>query len=199
MGAVYGFEKEKLVIGVIYHDPAVLEAAMRDLVAEFGEWDMVSEEFSFSGEYSTYYDDELGGEGLRRIYSFEKLVDPSLQAEIKEFTNDLEKRYSGDTGRHINLDPGFMSHGRFMLATTKNASFRIPLKRGIYTEMTLFYARGKWQKLIWTYRDYQSERVQKFLGKVRKKYLGQRANPSVSKADSSPCTGEPGDKHATKA
>ena len=175
MGAVYEFEKEKLVIGVIYHDPVVLEAAMCDLVAEFGEWDMVSEEFSFSGEYSTYYDGELGGEGLRRIYSFERLVDPDRQVEIKEFTNELEKRYSGDTGRHINLDPGFMSHGRFMLATTKNASFRIPLKRGIYTEMTLFYARGKWQKLIWTYRDYQSERVQKFLEKVRKKYLGQRA------------------------
>ena len=199
MGAVYDFEKEKLVIGVIYHDPAVLEAALGDLVAEFGEWDMVSEEFSFSGEYSTYYDEELGGEGLRRIYSFERLVDPSRQVEIKEFTNELEKRYSGDTGRHINLDPGFMSHGRFMLATTKNASFRIPLGRGIYTEMTLFYARGKWQKLIWTYRDYQSERVQKFLEKVRKKYLGQRANPSVSKADSSPCTEEPGDAYATEA
>ena len=27
MGAVYEFEKEKLVIGVIYHDPEVLEAA----------------------------------------------------------------------------------------------------------------------------------------------------------------------------
>ena len=199
MGAIQEFEKEKLVIGVIYHDPEVLKAALADLVKEFGEWDMVSEEFSFSGEYSTYYDEELGGEGLRRIYSFEKLVDPSLQAEIKEFTNDLERRYSGDTGRHINLDPGFMSHGRFMLATTKNASFRIPLKRGIYTEMTLFYARGKWQKLIWTYRDYQSERVQRFLEKVRKKYLGQRNNPSVSNADSSPCTGEPGVDHATKA
>ena len=42
MGAVYEFEKEKLVVGVIYHDPAVLESAMHDLVAEFGEWDMVS-------------------------------------------------------------------------------------------------------------------------------------------------------------
>ena len=60
MGAIQEFEKEKLVIGVIYHDPEVLKAALADLVKEFGEWDMVSEEFSFSGEYSTYYDDELG-------------------------------------------------------------------------------------------------------------------------------------------
>ena len=174
MGAVHEFEKEKLLIGVIYHDPEILEAAMEDVRREFGEYDMISEEYSFSGDFSTYYDDELGGEGFRRIYSFERLVDPDRQAEIKEFTNDIEKKYSGDAGRRINLDPGLMSHGRFMLSTTKNASFRIPLKRGIYTEMTLFYARGRWQKLTWTYRDYQSDLVIDFLCEVRKKYLEQR-------------------------
>ena len=83
MGTVHEFEKEKLIIGVIYHDPEVLEAALRDVVAEFGSWDMVSEEFSFSGEFSTYYDEELGGEGRRRIYSFETLVDPRRQVEAK--------------------------------------------------------------------------------------------------------------------
>ena len=97
-----------------------------------------------------------------------------MQAEIKEFTNDLENSFLGEGGRLINLDPGLMSHGRFMLSTTKNASFRIPLKRGIYTEMTLIYARGKWQKLIWTYQDYQSKTVLDFLEKVRRKYLKQR-------------------------
>ena len=48
------------------------------------------------------------------------------------------------------------------------------MHRGIYTELTLFYARGGWHKLPWTYRDYQSERVQAFLTTVRKKYLAQR-------------------------
>lgn len=174
MGQIHDFEKEKLVVGVIYHDEEVLNTALIELVREFGDWDMVSEEYSFSKGYSTYYDEELGGEGKRRIYSFERLVDPSLQAEIKEYTNDLERKHSRDGARLINLDPGLMSHGRFMLSTTKNASFRIPLKRGIYTEMTLFYARGAWQKLLWTYMDYQSEAVLSFLEKVRRKYLKQR-------------------------
>jgi hypothetical protein len=174
MGAIYEFEKEKLVVGVIYHDKDVLNSALSELVEKFGEWDAVSDEYSFSEGYSTYYDGELGGEGIRRIYSFKKLQDPDLQAEIKEFTNELEKKYSIDGKRLINLDPGLMSHGRFMLSTTKNASFRIPLKRGIYTEMTLFYARGAWQKLIWTYQDYQSPLVISFLEKVRRIYLKQR-------------------------
>ncbi len=174
MGAIHDFEKEKLLIGVIYHDKDILDSALNDVKERFGEWDMISEEYSFSHDFSTYYDGELGGEGLRRIYSFDRLVDPSKQVEIKEFTNELEKKYSRDGKRLINLDPGLMSHGRFMLSTTKNASFRIPLGRGIYTEMTLFYARGAWQKLIWTYQDYQSEKVLSFLERVRKKYLKQR-------------------------
>ena len=112
--------------------------------------------------------------GLRRIYSFERLVDAAEQAEIKEWTNALELELAVDGNRKINLDPGFINHGRLMLATTKKAGFRIPLKRGIYTELTLFWARGAWQKLPWSYRDYQSERVQSFITKVRAKYLSQR-------------------------
>ena len=174
MGAVYEFEKEKLIIGVIYHDKAVLDAAMEILTREFGEVDAVSEEFSFSGEFSTYYDEEIGGEGLRRIYSFKELVDPARQADIKIRTNEIEAEFSVDGKRKINRDPGFINHGRLMLATTKETGFRVPLKEGIYTELTLFWARGGWQKFPWSYRDYQSERVQKFITEVRKAYLAER-------------------------
>ena len=174
MGAVYEFEKEKLIIGVIYHEKEILERAMEILTSEFGEVEAVSEEFSFSGEFSTYYDDEIGGEGFRRIYSFKDTVDPSRQAAIKIRTNEIEAELSLDGRRRINLDPGFINHGRLLLATTKETGFRIPLKDGIYTELTLFWARGGWQKLPWTYRDYQSERVQKFITEVRRTYLADR-------------------------
>ncbi len=132
MGAIYEFEKEKLIIGVIYHDKAVLDKAMAILTEEFGEVDDQSEEFSFSGEFSNYYDEEIGGEGLRRIYSFRELVDPRRQADIKTRTNEIEAMFSVDGNRKINLDPGFINHGRLLLATTKETGFRIPLKDGIY-------------------------------------------------------------------
>ncbi len=170
MGIPHDFEPEKLIIGIIYCDTEILEKALVQLEKKFGPIESVSEEFSFSDEYSSYYDNELGGKGMRRIYSFVNLVDPSLQADIKEYTNELENSFF----RRINLDPGFISHGRLLLATTKPTGFRIPLKNGIYTELTLFYARGGWHKLPWSYRDYQSERVQRFITKVRKTYLNQR-------------------------
>lgn len=170
MGIPQAFEKEKLIIGVIFSDEKIHEEVLKILTEKFGEIEDASEEFSFSDDFSTYYDEELGGKGRRIIYSFKETVDPEEQAEIKEYTNEIENRYS----RKINLDPGFINTGRLLLATTKTVGHRIPLKRGIYTELTLFWARGKWQRLPWTYRDYQSERVQKFVTRVRAKYLKDR-------------------------
>ena len=170
MGIPQDFEKEKLIIGVIFSDEEIHREVLSILTEKFGEIEDISEEYSFSDDFSSYYDDELGGKGRRIIYSFKQTVDPELQAEIKEYTNDIENKYS----RRINLDPGFINTGRLLLATTKAIGHRIPLKRGIYTELTLFWARGKWQKLPWTYRDYQTERVQKFITRVRNKYLKER-------------------------
>ena len=97
-----------------------------------------------------------------------------MQAQIKTKTNEMEKKLSVDGNRKINLDPGFINHGRLMLATTKKAGFRIPLADGIYTELTLYIEKGEWCALPWSYRDYKSERVQKFLTAVRQKYLLDR-------------------------
>ena len=175
MGQVYDFDKEKLIVGVIYNDEKIYEKALQMLTDAFGEIDGESERFSFSKEFSSYYDNELGGEGQRVIFSFRDTVDPSRQAEIKKATNEMERILSdGQGNRLINLDPGFINHGRLMLATTKNAGFRIPLGDGIYTELTLFWAKGEWHKLPWSYRDYQSEKVQRFLTATRNIYLAQR-------------------------
>jgi hypothetical protein len=163
------FEKEKLIISVIYHDTEIFSAAKKMMIQSFGEFDLVSEPFSFA-EYSSYYDAELGGEGTRQIFSFKTLVDPSRQADIKLRTNEIEDIFS----RKINLDPGFINDARLLLPTTKKLGFRTPLKDGIYSDLTLFYSRGKYHKLPWTYRDYQSELVLDFLLSVRKKYIIER-------------------------
>ncbi len=174
MGLAEKFEKEKLIMGVIFHDREIFDRAMEALTEKFGKCDFATEEFSFTELFSDYYDEEIGGEAFRRIFSFEELVDPERQAEIKTYTNQLELEFSKNGKRLINLDPGFISHGRLMLPTTKKTGFRVPLKDGIYTELTLFWARGGWQKFPWTYRDYQSQLVQNFLTKVRHRYLEQR-------------------------
>ena len=164
------FKNEKLIISVIYRDEMILSGALEALYRLYGECDAVSEELSFSEDYSSYYDKELGGAGKRKIYSFKGLVSPDTLSDIKLKTNEIEASYA----RKINLDPGILSDGRLLLASAKPLGFRVALKDGIYGDYTLFYARGAFHKLPWTYRDYQSETVLEFLIKVRKMFIKQR-------------------------
>ena len=57
-----------------------------------------------------------------------------------------------------------------MLATGKNFSHRIYLRRGIYADLTLIYRQGRFESLPWTYPDYADVQLQDFLFMVRKKY-----------------------------
>ena len=84
MGAVSEFEREKLIVGVIYNDMDVYRRAIDMLTEAFGEIEDESEHFSFSEEFSDYYDEELGGCGMRVIFSFKNTVEPDRQAEIKK-------------------------------------------------------------------------------------------------------------------
>ena len=167
------FEYETLVIGLIYADEELLETVKTELEALYGEIDSESEKYSFS-DFSGYYDGEAGGTVCRQFVSFKAPVDPSRLAEIKLMTNDLELTHEGATGRRVNIDPGLIGHGKYVMATTKNASWRIPLEKGIYAELTLSYARKRWNDFYWTYCDVKSERVKAYLAGVRKIYLAQR-------------------------
>ena len=72
--------------------------------------------------------------------------------------------------RPVNLDPGLMQLGKFMLATTKDQAHRIYLRDGIYAEVTLRFQDGAWELWPWTYRDYQEPAVREFLAEVRDVY-----------------------------
>ena len=83
MGTIHSFENEKLIICTMYSDPAFLEKAENMLISEFGPYDLVSADYPFSEDFSAYYDGELGGKAIRRIYSFEQCIDPSLWPQSK--------------------------------------------------------------------------------------------------------------------
>ncbi|MBQ3404286.1 MAG: DUF4416 family protein [Oscillospiraceae bacterium] len=173
MGDIKSYEREKLICGLLYGDEALIPQVEERLKAEFGEIDLKWPVYRFS-DFSPYYDAEMGGETHRIFYSFERLADPSALADIKVLTNSIEDDFRSDSLRPVNLDPGLLSHGRLCLATTKSAGHRIALSRGIYAELTLFYARKAWHEFPWTYMDFKSENVQAFLSQARSIYMQQR-------------------------
>ncbi|MBO4219565.1 MAG: DUF4416 family protein [Clostridia bacterium] len=173
MGSIKSFEPEKLVVGIMYIDEDHFRSVLDVLTPVFGKTDAETEEYSFS-DFSGYYDTEMDGSVMKRFVSFERLVDPSALSEIKIRTNSIEDDMSVSGNRRVNIDPCLLSHGRFVMATTKGASFRVPLSGGIYADLSLVYSRGEWKDFFWTYADVKSDRMKAFLSDVRRKYLEQR-------------------------
>lgn len=115
------------------------------------------------------------GAGLRKqLLAFRDLVAPDRLAEIKLHTNALERELvvSGrfPEERPLNLDPGLLDRGKFMLATTKDQAHRIYLRDGIFAEVTLFFRAGAFEPWPWTYADYRLPAVRDFLRQARDEY-----------------------------
>jgi hypothetical protein len=80
--------------------------------------------------------------------------------------------------RPLNIDPGYLTEAKLVLASTKDRDHRIYLSQGIFAEVTLHFARGGWQARPWTYPDYQRADYHAFFTTCRD-YLRQRYRESA--------------------
>ena len=169
MGRIEPFTPWKLVIGILFAGAEPPPALGPRLEAEFGEADYTSPVLPFT--YTDYYTQEMGTPLGRRFFGFRRLVGPERLADIKIATNKIEEEYprqaTGGPGRQVNLDPGILNLSRFILATTKDNSHRIPLEKGIYAELTLRYTRKDFEALPWTYPDYATREYRDILREIR--------------------------------
>ncbi|MGD9331613.1 MAG: DUF4416 family protein [Desulfobacterales bacterium] len=158
----------KLLVGFFLGQQTLAGAVMEGLESHFGPLDLVSPWLPF--DYTDYYAREMGTPLYRRIVAFKRLVDQAQLPDIKHLTNAMEADHAANDCRAVNIDPGYLLLERLVLATGKNFSHRIYLRRGIYADLTLVYRKGRFESLPWTYPDYADARLQAFLHQVRKKY-----------------------------
>ena len=116
--------------------------------------------------------------------AFRDLVAPERLAEIKLRTNALEQELASAGAfpepRPLNLDPGLLTLGKFLLATTKDQAHRVYLRDGVFAEVTLRYEAGAFEPWPWTYADYRQPAVLAFLKDARAYYqkrLRETAGP----------------------
>ncbi len=162
------------------HDDAFAWARAR-LEGLFGPIVMASLPFVF--DQTAYYTPTMGADLRKPLYAFRDLVDPACLADVKIRTNALEQELAG-TGsfpepRPLNLDPGLLSLGKFILATTKDQAHRLYLRDGIFAEVTLRYYDGAFETWPWTYADYQTPDVRAWLNEARS-YYRQRLNEQLA-------------------
>ncbi|HXY53133.1 MAG TPA: DUF4416 family protein [Nitrospirota bacterium] len=150
----------KLFVGMLSPEIELFDICAGLLSAEYGLIDYYSEIQQWRA--TDYYQDEMGTGILRKFVFFDRLVDPAVLANTKLLTNSIETRYSAASGnaarRRINLDPGYVTEAKVVLASTKDYSHRVYLGSGIYAEVTLRYAtRMKtFLSLEHTYPDFRT-------------------------------------------
>ncbi len=176
MGIVRPPKRAKLCCGLLVGDETLLPEVRRRLATQVGPIDRESEIWPF--DTTDYYADEMGDDIRRQFISFAELISVDRLPEIKRLTNALELRFCDDLAmphatRPVNIDPGYMTHSKFVLATTKDYSHRLYLGGGIYGEVTLHYESGDWQPWPWTYPDYATETYRSFFRQVRETYKAQ--------------------------
>jgi hypothetical protein len=161
----------KLVVGLLARELATLEEATTRLCDEFGPADYVSPLVPFT--LTDYYAAEMGPDLQRQFVSFRRLIIPDELPGIKLVTNLLEGEFTPGGRRLVNVDPGYLSAGKFVLATSKNQQHRLYLGQGIYGEVALRYRDGAWQPWEWTYPDYRSPEYARILAEIRAVYMAQ--------------------------
>ncbi len=171
MGVVNRFEKEKLVIGVLISRLELMDSVKDALKSRWGAIDLETEPFIF--DFTDYYNPEMGTPVYRCFFSFAELIEPEALADIKLCTNDIEAGFAEGRNRKVNLDPGILSLSKFILATTKNNVHRVPMRCGIYGELTLQFKNRDFHPLEWTYPDFVSRKNRDILIRIRDIYRQQ--------------------------
>lgn len=156
------------------HEDALAWARDR-ATAAWGPIALESPAFPF--QQTSYYDATMGP-GLRKtFYAFARPANPAALVEWKLASNAWEQEYAAaaahEEPRPLNLDPGYLTLGKLVLASTKDFAHRIYLDRGIYAEITLYYRKRQWQHHAWTFPDYRSDEYHEFFSQCRE-YLHRR-------------------------
>ena len=177
MATIRPVDSVKLIVGMLSNRRERFALAAEALSARFGPIDVAGPVLPF--DYTDYYTPQMGPNLLRQFLSFERLIAPDALAAVKGFTNELERQLAdaGDVPRPINLDPGYVTPGKLVLASAKDFAHRVYLGEGIYAEVTLTFVRGRWVAGPFTFPDYASGAYDAFLTAVRERLMEQTRKP----------------------
>ena len=158
-----------LVLACFSRHADALTWAAEQLTPRYGPIVLTSPDFTF--HHTKYYDATMGTGLIKRFLVFKSIVSAGCLPDVKRFTIALEKELA-DSGRYpearpINLDPGLIQLGKFLLASTKDQAHRIYLADDIFAEVTLRFQAGAFEVWPWTYADYCEDAVREFLNQAR--------------------------------
>lgn len=133
----------------------------------FGEIFLTSKKFSFS--HTNYYKPEMGESLIKYFAGINKFIYPDEIVDLKLKAVEVEEKFLIGNKRMINIDPGYVALEKVVAASTKNFSHRIYLGNSIYGDLQLIRKKGSYEKLPWTFYDYNTILSLDFFEKLRNK------------------------------
>ena len=180
MGEIAEVRPALFIVAAFSREASALDWARQWCESQWGPLALVSERFEFT---ETDYYARTMGTGLRKtFFALEQLIDPAELPERKLAANAAEQNYAaanpGELTRPLNLDPGYLTESKFVLASTKNHAHRLYLQQGIYAEITLRFRGGQWQPWEWTYPDYRRADFHAFFVRCRDYFRNRQRDAS---------------------
>lgn len=163
-----------LFAAVFSRHVAALDWAREQIESKWGSVCLASPAFDHSE--TSYYENEMGS-GLRKQFlvvegkydpanlATTKLESIAWETELASGNSNAEFRFSET--RPLNIDPGYLTLSKLVLASAKDRAHRIYLRDGIFAEECLYYVGGEWLARPWTYPDYQRQDFQAFFSDIR--------------------------------
>lgn len=169
MGEIRKYRPVLRVMAVSSRHDDAFTWAIEKATQNWGKLLVQSDRFDFSE--TSYYTKTMGDNLQKQLLAFEELVQQDLIVESKLDSNKWEEEFSSlrswQEKRPINLDPGYLTEAKLVLATTKDRDHRIYLREGIFAEITLFFQGNHWQSSRWTYPDYRRSDFHRFFDNCR--------------------------------
>jgi hypothetical protein len=172
MGEIHQHPPVMPILAAFSRYDTALDWARDRATAAWGPVALESPRFGFVE--TDYYAATMGAGLFKRFWAFENLRNPSELVDWKLAANDWETEYARHArhaeSRPLNLDPGYLTLAKLVLASTKDHAHRIYLGRGIFAEATLYFKDGRWQHRDWTFPDYRRADYQQFFSEARERF-----------------------------
>ena len=157
------------LVAIFSRHNSALDWAIARIEQQWGKIALLSPRFDHSE--TTYYAADMGSGLMKQFLVIEGMYDPASLPESKLQSNAWEDELSRSgqyaEARPLNIDPGYVTLSKLVLASCKDRAHRIYLANGIYAEECLYYLGAGWQSRPWTYPDYQRPDFQAFFEEAR--------------------------------
>jgi hypothetical protein len=162
----------KAFVAILGRDSQPIGQAVSRLERALGTVDLRSGAYPFA--HTGYYDQEMGDQLTRWFVAFEELVSPARLPDLKAVATEIEQDLSCEGNRLVNLDPGYIDFNKLVLASYKYGGQKVYLRDGVYADIVLLYAKGRFEPFAWTFPDFATGSYNQLLMQLRARYKRQR-------------------------